>query len=151
MQTGLFHGAAGGGPRKRFSQFLLVLLFSFDLPPEVVVGANVRFWHNCLGTVFHDKVEIEDGAWIFQGVTFGDANSFKGSIGHGYEKIVVGKNASICAGAKVLCKEGVLRIGEGAVVAANAVVTRSVPDYEIWAGVPAKKIGVNDGCRFENL
>ncbi len=32
-------------------------------------------------------------------------------------------------------------IGTGAVIGAGAVVTTDVPDYEIWAGVPAKKIG----------
>jgi len=32
-------------------------------------------------------------------------------------------------------------IGKGAIVAAGAVVTKNIPDFEIWAGVPAKKIG----------
>lgn len=31
-------------------------------------------------------------------------------------------------------------IGEGAVVAAGAVVTKDVGDYELWAGVPAKRV-----------
>lgn len=31
-------------------------------------------------------------------------------------------------------------IGRGAVVAAGAVVTKDIPEYEIWGGVPAKKI-----------
>jgi len=31
-------------------------------------------------------------------------------------------------------------IGRGAVVAAGAVVTKDIPDFEIWGGVPAKKI-----------
>lgn len=31
-------------------------------------------------------------------------------------------------------------IGRGAVVAAGAVVTKDIPDMEIWGGVPAKKI-----------
>ncbi|WP_197138550.1 acyltransferase [Crateriforma conspicua] len=33
-----------------------------------------------------------------------------------------------------------VKIGQGAIVGAGAVVTKSIPDYEIWAGVPAKKI-----------
>lgn len=31
-------------------------------------------------------------------------------------------------------------IGKGAVVAAGAVVIKNIPDFEIWGGVPAKKI-----------
>ena len=34
-----------------------------------------------------------------------------------------------------------VRIGRGAVIAAGAVVTKPVPEYEIWAGIPARKIG----------
>ncbi|MFC6705743.1 acyltransferase [Flexivirga alba] len=33
-----------------------------------------------------------------------------------------------------------VHVGEGAVVAAGSVVTHDVPPYEIWAGVPAKKL-----------
>ncbi len=33
-----------------------------------------------------------------------------------------------------------ITIGKGAVVAAGAVVTKDIPEYEIWGGVPAKKI-----------
>lgn len=32
-------------------------------------------------------------------------------------------------------------IGQGSVIAAGAVVTKNVPPYEIWGGIPAKKIG----------
>jgi acetyltransferase-like isoleucine patch superfamily enzyme len=44
-----------------------------------------------------------------------------------------------------------LRIGRGAVVAAGAVVTRNVPDYDIVAGVPARKIGERnpEACAYE--
>lgn len=33
-----------------------------------------------------------------------------------------------------------IKIGTGAVVAAGAIVTKNIPDFEIWGGVPAKKI-----------
>lgn len=43
----------------------------------------------------------------------------------------VGTNAVIMYG---------INIGEGAVIAAGAVLTENVPPYEVWAGVPASKI-----------
>ena len=33
-------------------------------------------------------------------------------------------------------------IGEGAIVGAGSVVTKNIPAWEIWAGNPAKKIGL---------
>jgi len=42
-----------------------------------------------------------------------------------------------------------INIGRGSIVAAGSVVTRDVPDYEIFAGVPAKKIGMRDTALFE--
>ena len=33
---------------------------------------------------------------------------------------------------------GGIQVGDGAIIGANAVVTHSVPSYEIWAGIPAR-------------
>lgn len=33
-----------------------------------------------------------------------------------------------------------IKIGRGAVIAAGAVVTKDIPDFEVWGGIPAKKI-----------
>ena len=33
-----------------------------------------------------------------------------------------------------------MKIGDGAVVAAGAVVTKDIPSYEVWGGIPAKFI-----------
>jgi maltose O-acetyltransferase len=33
-----------------------------------------------------------------------------------------------------------IKIGKGAVVAAGAIVTKDIPEFEIWGGIPAKKI-----------
>ena len=43
-------------------------------------------------------------------------------------------------GVNVVVLKGVT-IGKGAVVGAGAVVTKSIAPHEIWAGVPARKIG----------
>ncbi|MBC7915805.1 MAG: acyltransferase [Pyrinomonadaceae bacterium] len=40
-------------------------------------------------------------------------------------------------------------INDGAVIAAGSVVTKSVPKNEIWAGIPAKKIGVRKNAADE--
>ncbi|MBV5329508.1 MAG: CatB-related O-acetyltransferase [Chlorobium sp.] len=39
-----------------------------------------------------------------------------------------------------------ITIGRGSIIAANAVVTKNVPPYEIWGGCPARKIK----ARFED-
>jgi acetyltransferase-like isoleucine patch superfamily enzyme len=44
-------------------------------------------------------------------------------------------------GVRVTLLPGVT-VHRGAIVAAGSVVTRSVPAYEIWGGIPAKKIGM---------
>lgn len=55
--------------------------------------------------------------------------------------IVIEDDVWLGAGSVVL--PGVT-IRQGAVVGANAVVTRDVPDFEIWGGVPATRIGVRE-------
>jgi len=53
------------------------------------------------------------------------------------EPVVIGRDCWIGAGVRIL--QGVT-IGNGAVVGASSVVTKDIPNYEIWAGVPARRI-----------
>lgn len=46
----------------------------------------------------------------------------------------------VWVGANVSVLEGVV-INTGAIIASGAVVTKDIPPYEIWGGVPARKIG----------
>lgn len=55
------------------------------------------------------------------------------------KEIILGED--VWLGCNVIVLKGVT-IGDGAVIAAGAVVNKSVPAYEIWGGVPAKKIGI---------
>ena len=52
--------------------------------------------------------------------------------------LIIGNDVWIAAGVQV--KRGVT-IGDGAVLGGGGIFTKDVPPYEIWAGVPAKKIG----------
>lgn len=54
------------------------------------------------------------------------------------EQIRIG--AGVWLGANVIILKGIA-VEDGAVVGAGSVVTKSIPPYEIWAGVPARKIG----------
>lgn len=51
---------------------------------------------------------------------------------------MIGDDAWIGVGAVVM--QGVT-IGRGAVVGANAVVTKDIPAFEIWVGIPARRVG----------
>lgn len=52
--------------------------------------------------------------------------------------IKIGENIFIGAYSTILKN---VTIGDGAVIGAGSIVTKNVPEYEIWAGVPASKIG----------
>jgi maltose O-acetyltransferase len=58
-----------------------------------------------------------------------------------WKRLTIGNDVWI--GRRVMAMPGV-RIGDGAIIAAGAVVTKDVPDYAIVGGVPAKVI------RFRN-
>jgi len=53
-------------------------------------------------------------------------------------KVIVGQYAVLYVGAIV---QPNVTIGEGAAIMAGAVVTKDVPAWEVWGGVPARKIG----------
>jgi acetyltransferase-like isoleucine patch superfamily enzyme len=58
-------------------------------------------------------------------------------FGNSFGQVTVGDYVFI--GPRSIILPGIT-IGTGAVVAAGAVVTKNIPDFEIWGGVPAKKI-----------
>jgi serine O-acetyltransferase len=112
----------------------LIFLCGCQLPLDVKIGQNVLFAHNAVGTVIHRKTVIMDNAYIFQGVTIGKADIFEDYKHSKVNGFIIGEGSALCAGAKILCKEGTLEIGRKAIVAANAVLTHSIGPYEIWGG-----------------
>lgn len=105
---------------------------------NVRIGNNVKIQNN---VSVYEGVEIEDGVFCGPSCVFTNdltprAEYPKGS--ENYKKTLVKKGASIGANATIVCGH---TIGEYAMVAAGAVVTKDVPDYALMAGVPAKQMG----------
>ena len=84
------------------------------------------------GIVIGPRFEIGENFIIHQNVTLGQKN-----LNMPNEKIVIGNNVTIFAGAILL---GNIKIGHNASVGANSVVLNNIEDNAIYAGVPAKKI-----------
>ncbi len=93
-----------------------------------------------------EGVTLEDGVFVGHGVTFTNdrfprATNPDGSLQTEADWAVVttriARRASIGSGATLLCG---ITIGEGAIIGAGSVVTKSVPAGEVWAGNPARFI-----------
>lgn len=128
-------------PGLRTISYYTLKLLSIDLPKSVKMGKNIRFMHWAPGTVIHQYSEIEDGVKIFQNVTLGRSDVYRTLKESKMERILIKEGAILGAGAKILCKEGTLVVGRNTLIGANSVLTTSTGDNEIWAGVPAKKVG----------
>jgi len=125
--------------------YYLLKLMGVEIPRPVKIGDDFELAHGGFGVVIHPSTSIGKGVKIYPGVTLGRADIFRPATQSLFEGIVVEDNAILCPGAKILCKEGVLRVGKGSVIGANAVLLESTGENEIWAGVPAKCIGERDG------
>ena len=125
--------------------YFILKLLGVEIPRPVKVGEHIELAHGGFGVVIHPRTTIGKRVKIYPGVTLGRADIYRPSVQSGFEGIVVEDDAILCPGAKILCKAGVLRIGRGSVVGANAVLLESTGENEIWAGVPAKCIGKRNG------
>lgn len=113
----------------------LLYLYGCDIPPEVKFGKNVHIAHRGLGLVIYPRVNIGDDVTIYHGVTIGRALR-TGPLGDTF----IGNGVTLSTGCVITIGPYGRTIGEGAVIGANAVVTKDVPAGEVWGGVPAKKI-----------
>jgi len=99
-----------------------------DLPCEATVGRRLVIEHFG-GIVVSGDAVIGDDVTIRHGVTLGLRR--KGQPG----APTIGHGVDIGAGAKIL---GPVRIGDGAVIGANAVVLCDVPPGALAVGIPAR-------------
>lgn len=95
-------------------------------------------------TFICEGVEIEDNVFVGHGVMFTNTMMPRSVNATGalqseadWECLLtrIGEGASIGSGSVILCG---LTVGRHAVVGAGAVVTKSIPDGEVWVGNPAR-------------
>lgn len=109
-----------------------------NVAENVKIGNGVKVQNN---VSIYEGVELED--YVFCGPSMVFTNDLtprarypKGKAG--YKRTLVKIGASIGANATIVCGH---TVGRWAMVAAGAVLTTDVPDYALFAGVPAKQTG----------
>lgn len=136
------------GSQTRIWQYVVVL-------PEAVIGSDCNICSHCFiendvfigdrvtiksGVQIWDGIKLEDDVFIGPNVTFtNDKFPRSKQYPSAFAQTIVREGASVGGGATLL--PGVT-IGRFAMVGAGAVVTRSVPDYAIAVGSPARVVGV---------
>lgn len=116
-----------------------------DRNAELKIGNNVGISQTAL--ICHKSITIGNYVKIGGGVCIYDTDfhslnpeirKSKEDIKHRIERPVIIKD-NVFIGAHSLILKGVT-IGENSIIGAGSVVTKSIPDNQIWAGNPAKFI-----------
>lgn len=109
-----------------------------------VIKINDSFiGRNCVITS-KKKIEIKAGCAIAEMVVIRDQNhkidfDKKEETLYNFDSETIEIEENVWIGAKATILKGVV-IGERAIIAASAVVNKTVPPRELWGGVPAKMI-----------
>lgn len=107
------------------------------ISPEVVLGRNVKVQNN---VSIYTGVQCEDDVFLGPSMVFTNVINPRSAINrkNQYAKTIVKKGASIGANATIVCGHD---IGRFAFIGAGAVVTKTVPDYALVVGNPARQTG----------
>uniref|UniRef100_A0AB33IS44 Glycosyltransferase 2-like domain-containing protein n=1 Tax=Prevotella sp. GTC17254 TaxID=3236794 RepID=A0AB33IS44_9BACT len=111
-------------------------------PNRISIGDYTHVNRGCLidargHITIGNNVSISHNVSLITGSHLTDSTTFKAS----YKNIRIDDYAWLGIGCTIL--QGV-HIGEGAVVCAGAIVTKSVEPYTIVAGIPARRIGIRN-------
>jgi len=124
-------------------QLLSFILFSSDVPGRCEIGERTYFCHRGLGVLLVAGTKIGKSCCI--GVGCKTVRKFP------YKEVAeIGDEVYLGPGCVIV---GPVKVGKRAIIAANAVVTKSVPDYAVVGGIPARVIGSSrdlDYDVFEN-
>ena len=104
-----------------------------EIHPGARIGRRFVIDHG-MGIVIGETAEIGDDCLLYHGVTLGGTGKDQGK-----RHPTLGNNVMVSTGAKVL---GPFKVGDGARIAANAVVLREVPENATAVGVPARVVRI---------
>ncbi len=116
-------------------------LTGIEIHPGAKIGKGLLIDHG-MGVVIGETAEVGDNCTIYQGVTLGGTGKDTGK-----RHPTIGNNVLIGAGAKIL---GPFKVGDGAKIAANAVVLSEVAENSTCVGVPGRIVR-REGKRPLNL
>ncbi|WP_313047788.1 UDP-2-acetamido-3-amino-2,3-dideoxy-D-glucuronate N-acetyltransferase [Pseudomonas soli] len=104
---------------------------------KVVIGDHCKVQNN---VSVYDNVTLEEGVFCGPSMVFTNVYNPRSLIERKseYRDTLVGKGATLGANCTIVCG---VNIGRFAFVGAGAVVNKSVPDYGLVVGVPARQIG----------
>ena len=110
------------------------MLFKTVLPPEAIVGDNIRLEHWGRGPGCHPATTIGDNVHIYQHVQIGSTARITGE-----DRIIIEDDVVIGMGTKIVNSPGhTLVIGRGSQIGAHSLVTRSVPPYSRVRTTPSE-------------
>ena len=104
-----------------------------EIHPAAKIGRGLFIDHGT-GVVIGETAEVGDNVTIYQGVTLGGTGKDVGK-----RHPTIGNDVLVGTGAKIL---GPFKVGDGARIAANAVVLEEVPENATAVGIPAKVVRV---------
>lgn len=107
------------------------------ISPDVVLGNNVKIQNN---VSVYTGVCCEDDVFLGPSMVFTNVINPRSAVNrkNEYRQTLVRKGASIGANATIVCGHD---IGRFAFIGAGAVVTKTVPDYALVVGNPARQTG----------
>jgi len=128
--------------RRSLDDVRILTPFICDFGNRVKFGKGVFVNHSAIFSA-SGGIELEEGVMLAPAVRIATINHDMNErhTKYTYGKVLIKKNAWIGMGATIC--PGVT-VGEYAVVAAGAVVTKDVPDFAVVGGVPAKVIRYQD-------
>ena len=107
------------------------------ISPDVQLGTNVKIQNN---VSIYTGVICEDDVFLGPSMVFTNVINPRSAVNRKaeYAKTIVRKGATIGANATIVCGHN---IGRFAFIGAGAVVTKTVEDYALVVGNPARQIG----------